>query len=887
MAGLAYGSGSLRIERPTGIVRPLHAGQNVGKYRPNLGHHTPQFTNNTITYRPVVQLTSTEERMPPQAFGRPSARRFHLRPESTSDVQNFEFLRQQRISEPGADNPDLDVVRGAHGPMPRDIFFRGRRERSLDNAAALAVMARRSGRGFDLRPGAPLPRDVRAETERREGLDRRERLDARLQMPGVSNMELLQAEDDGVAHVVQTGDVGVRLEPPRGSAPENEAIAQQGMSAAFDSAASLARVTPAGPDPFTFGGGMDMGGGLQAEMLTQAEMQAMMPGDFGGATHQDLANIRRRRGQPAGGLRVRTTGGRLLLGRRIETRGGDFDVYEAPDVPVGGARTGLDGETEASQAIAIPTVDNELSLLDPQAVQSFDDGRGVVNQEGVSLRSTDVFGASAFGQIGRATAELTQVPSADVSTGPGINVQETDLPHSVLPDRLSAYLQHDLTGAASRMTEELRMRSIEVYGEGTNELLGAYQELSRVVSEAGTIRYAGVDRRGAREMVFGDGTRGFVLMRDAAIIIHLDQTPPAVVAEQEMVARDADANSLLALEYGFPSTQEVEARAEASQQADDSAVRPGTRAQAMQLARRRISHTRNLLLERGRSQRTLTAQDAQTQRRAGRLQQLRLTMGQGEDVRPQDIREPAPDVPAATSMVPGRTRIMAPPPQILPQRRRRSDSDEGSSSSSATKRRRTGARITTRSILPQRRRATGDPEGMPEAKRVATFEDRQRPDGQMRVLMDVDLRTGNVGVVVPGTGSNVPIIVPGMAHLSEAQRVQVAALTAMAYASVVGARSDLNRLADQPNSVVLRPSGYPLHVLPAEDYNPRALGPVSQVPRALTFGDEDAQVENPDQPSMALVPSYRPQRSTSAHHELLQRIAKTIVEQHRSDDPRR
>lgn len=158
MSGLAYQGGSLRIERPTGIVRPaVTPGQKAFLY-PNVGKHFALFTNNKLTYRPTVQLEPGS--LPDRSFGRPKRKKYVIQRETVKDVQNFEFLRQNRVAESSAQDP-------AVGPEPRDLFFRGGRR---PDAGASAAYFGRLGRDIgaqELRPGYNRRR-AQAEIDRRE-----------------------------------------------------------------------------------------------------------------------------------------------------------------------------------------------------------------------------------------------------------------------------------------------------------------------------------------------------------------------------------------------------------------------------------------------------------------------------------------------------------------------------------------------------------------------------------------------------------------------------------------------------------------------------------------------------------------------------------------------
>lgn len=165
---LRYQSGSLRIQRPTGIVRPIATPSQRAALKPTLGKHFPLFTNNRLTYHPVVELAAGT--LPDKPFGKGGRRRYAVRPETTTDVQNFEFLRQNRIAESGASNPDLD---GGGRVLPRDLFFRGGKR--PDSAASAAFMAR-AGRDIsanELRPGY----------NRRRALQAIEQEEARVRVP--------------------------------------------------------------------------------------------------------------------------------------------------------------------------------------------------------------------------------------------------------------------------------------------------------------------------------------------------------------------------------------------------------------------------------------------------------------------------------------------------------------------------------------------------------------------------------------------------------------------------------------------------------------------------------------------------------------------------------
>lgn len=145
MSGLAYQSGSLRIQRPTGIARPVYT-PTQKKLIPNVGKHFPRFTNNTLTYRPTVELKAGA--LPDRAFGRFKKKRplYTLARESVKDVQNFEFLRRNRVVDSGPGD-------AGYGPLPRDLFFRGGRR--PDTAASLAYFQRlgREVQASELRPG--------------------------------------------------------------------------------------------------------------------------------------------------------------------------------------------------------------------------------------------------------------------------------------------------------------------------------------------------------------------------------------------------------------------------------------------------------------------------------------------------------------------------------------------------------------------------------------------------------------------------------------------------------------------------------------------------------------------------------------------------------------
>lgn len=146
MSGLAYQSGSLRIERPKGIVRPVVTSGQRARIYPNVGKHFPQFTSNTLTYRPTVELKAGL--LPDRAFGRHKAKRprYTLARESVKDIQNFEFLRRNRVADSGTGD-------AGYGPMPRDLFFRGGRR--PDTAASMAYFNRlgRDVSASELRPG--------------------------------------------------------------------------------------------------------------------------------------------------------------------------------------------------------------------------------------------------------------------------------------------------------------------------------------------------------------------------------------------------------------------------------------------------------------------------------------------------------------------------------------------------------------------------------------------------------------------------------------------------------------------------------------------------------------------------------------------------------------
>jgi hypothetical protein len=162
---LSYGSGSIRIEKATGVVRPLPPGKDASYFEPKVGRHMAQFTRNGISYRPEVRL----QPLPSDrqiGLARSRQRSYGIRPENAEDQQNFEFLRLNRVSTGGAENPILDE---RPGPAPRDLFLRNGRggdPSRLDNAATEQYLRRRERPPTELAGGAPSRGDVAAARER-------------------------------------------------------------------------------------------------------------------------------------------------------------------------------------------------------------------------------------------------------------------------------------------------------------------------------------------------------------------------------------------------------------------------------------------------------------------------------------------------------------------------------------------------------------------------------------------------------------------------------------------------------------------------------------------------------------------------------------------------
>lgn len=146
MSTLSYQSGSLRIQRSKGYVRPVFNAAQAARIYPNVGKHFPRFTTNTLTYRPTVELKAGA--LPDNAFGRQKKKRprYTIARESVKDIQNFEFLRRNRVADAGSGD-------AGYGPLPRDLFFRGGRR--SDSAASLAYFNRlgRDISASELRPG--------------------------------------------------------------------------------------------------------------------------------------------------------------------------------------------------------------------------------------------------------------------------------------------------------------------------------------------------------------------------------------------------------------------------------------------------------------------------------------------------------------------------------------------------------------------------------------------------------------------------------------------------------------------------------------------------------------------------------------------------------------
>src|SRR5690606_23572678 len=129
---LRYQSGAIRIEPPRGYAFAFAAeGQRAALYR-NVRRHLPVFSANRLTDQPTVQLQAGD--LPLTDFGKKRKPRYIVRKETLRDVQNFEFIRQNRIVDAGGFDPSLS------GPEPRDLFFRGGRR--PDTGASAAYLAR-------------------------------------------------------------------------------------------------------------------------------------------------------------------------------------------------------------------------------------------------------------------------------------------------------------------------------------------------------------------------------------------------------------------------------------------------------------------------------------------------------------------------------------------------------------------------------------------------------------------------------------------------------------------------------------------------------------------------------------------------------------------------
>lgn len=142
---LRYQSGSIRIEPPRGYAFAVATeGQRASLY-PNVGRHFPVFSANRLTYRPTVQLQAGD--LPLTDFGKKRKPRYIVRKETLRDVQNFEFIRQNRIVDAGGFDPSLS------GPEPRDLFFRGGRRPDTGASAAYLARLGRDVSANELRPG--------------------------------------------------------------------------------------------------------------------------------------------------------------------------------------------------------------------------------------------------------------------------------------------------------------------------------------------------------------------------------------------------------------------------------------------------------------------------------------------------------------------------------------------------------------------------------------------------------------------------------------------------------------------------------------------------------------------------------------------------------------
>lgn len=749
---LGYGSGSLRIQKPTGIVYPNANAKPPEYYGPaHVGQHFGQFTLNGITYRPEVTLRPLPQDRP-LGLARKRGRRFTVVPESVQDVQNFEFLRLNRVSTPGADNPLLDE---RPGPAPRDLFLRnGRPDPSLDVATAQQFLRRRQP--VELAAGAP-----------------------------------------------NRGAVAVARE---------QALRQQIVP--ISRPAPPAQPAPPGPDiapDFTA-----LFGGVPAAAPIGRRGRARR-GD--GSVRAGPAVVR-----PDGAIVPYRPGAPPLLERTVRMgpggASGDIQVAQTPAVAATGASNlpvnPAPQEIAAAQdeAVAI-MVDEDLQREegDVAPLQVFQAAQAEANAEGALREDPDTFGV--HGQVqqgivpiaGVADPAATRPEMAALMGAPIIEQfdQIGDLQQTQLGGRMHAAIEAVQARIPIPMLEEPQAFEVEAEDgaggaqpylvEEPDPELSLERAEVRTTTDDSTLRIEWPDRPDVSAAIVSIGTGAVVITTDVtqgqqADMLRSLQGKAAVLAAEYARGRHltAPVKPDLALAVG----------------------QAGTRQASLNLARQRIMARRRRFGALGGNRNRIIAETlAEAEARFDSEQAGRRLIG---------------DAGAA-----------------------RSADDAGFKITRRAKRRETLTAEEEQAL------ATAEPPGV-AAARTRVLGSQQRRGGKARALAVRDRATGAVltgfdfaGAVQamlaqePGGAEAVMIRVDGIPVFTAARELNQAnpafdAALHLLRVATSGADAIVNMAAAAPNSLVTRPDGNPLAVIPRQDVDADAAGPAPLVPYAVEGG---------------------------------------------------
>jgi len=804
--GLRYQSGPLRIERPTGIVRPTGA---RGYRPPDLGRHAPQFTNNTISYRPAVTLYA--DRLPAQPFGKVKARKYQIRPEDYSDQQAFAFLRQQKIAAGGADNPPLDrrSTGPPGGPIARDIVFRGQ------------------GRQDYLASIQALERQNRGVSELQAGFNRRD-----------------AARDQAYEEATRQPAATVNLPPPPIPVPVGNMFGGPPADTAIDIADMEEE------------GGEDEEGGRAS--FDAGERTALMPGEtsaspgaafvFGrpvpGPSPASLFDRPVAIGSQTAVIRGRGRGGQPRYVNRIETRGGPFAVF-GPSPDGGGA--GIPGETPvASDAVfAVPLSSTQGDGAQAANANTFvgDSGTGAggaTEETYMNPVTTDMFNASALvpATFGHGT---NLVPVADPNQAAGPIVSQ-NLQQSELVDRMTAtvrLLQQGLPieQIVPTTPDAYAMAPVDGFAElpfaaGMAEMEG--MELADVSAYQATYIFAPtiINVNVAPSQELAEGAQGIqatqVNIYADAIGISMPHMPPEVDEEVQQGARNAAAviEEFREGERAYPESVRYE-----------QLPAPDTRQSARQQA----------IL-------ALTGPEAV---RAG------AAAAAAEDL-PIGSTRASRNAAAAEAAV-----ATGPIIQELSQSSRTARSMASASGGGSSAAQREAALRTLREedlASADAKRAAAREQGRGQKRKKGRSEGSGRESGRNK-LVPVDVETASTGVtgrelvlserlrevaqdlpridiMLGGPLGATPIVIPRVDTMSDQEAAQVAATAMVTVAALAGATPAVAQYANADNFAVIKPSGAPLTLLPRQDA--RELGGVPQwtaineVPNPSRISDDPA-----------------------------------------------